>query len=103
MCSLIDWFTIKHKDCEEKRSYPNPTYEIIVDESAAGNATQLLNHSQTHNTFNIGNDQGKIKQTVKTPSVSFHNDKHKHMYTAWEVTVANTERQACSNTYKSYS
>ena len=58
------WNIQDHKDCEEKQSYPNPTYGMITEKHPAAD-TVIQFHSweegngQTHNAFNRGDDQGK--------------------------------------------
>ena len=54
----------KHKDCEDKRSYPNPTYGMTTErQPAVVTATQLHSQEegnrQTHNSLNRGDDQGR--------------------------------------------
>ena len=60
---------IKNKGCEEKRSYPNPTYGMSIDSqpaAVAGTARQLHsqeegNRRQIHNIINRADNQRKIK------------------------------------------
>ena len=61
-CNLI----IKCKDCEEKRSYPNPTYGMTTEsQPASGTDTQVHSqeegNGQMHNTINTDDNQGKTR------------------------------------------
>ena len=61
---------MQNKDCQEKRSYPNPTYGMTTEtQPVLGAATQCHSqeegNEQTHNALNGGDNQGMIDKLSK--------------------------------------